>query len=98
MGDMAKCADIFVVLVQAATEDVGLKLSLFQKIDAAAPAHAILASNTSSISITKIAAATKRPEKVSFGAHLFFAFVSVEMCALCCARVIMRVIFSSNVL
>ncbi|MEI6264451.1 MAG: 3-hydroxybutyryl-CoA dehydrogenase [Sphingobacteriia bacterium] len=56
------------LVVEAATENIDLKLKIFAAIDAAAPADAILATNTSSISITKIAAATKRPEKV-IGMH-----------------------------
>jgi 3-hydroxybutyryl-CoA dehydrogenase len=47
--------------VEAATENIDIKLKIFQQIDAHAPANAILASNTSSISITKIASVTKRP-------------------------------------
>ena len=56
------------LVVEAATENIELKLSIFKQIDAAAPAGCILASNTSSISITKIAAVTKRPELV-IGMH-----------------------------
>ena len=56
------------LVVEAATENVTIKLQLFRDIDAAAPAHAILASNTSSISITKIASVTSRPDKV-IGMH-----------------------------
>ncbi|MBT9483660.1 3-hydroxybutyryl-CoA dehydrogenase [Sediminibacterium sp.] len=56
------------LVVEAATENVELKLKIFGEMDAAAPANAILASNTSSISITKIAAATNRPNKV-IGMH-----------------------------
>ena len=56
------------LVVEAATENIDLKLRIFKDIDEAAPAHAILASNTSSISITRIAAATKRPEQV-IGMH-----------------------------
>ncbi|MCF1752134.1 3-hydroxybutyryl-CoA dehydrogenase [Mariniradius sediminis] len=56
------------LVVEAATENMSIKLDLFRQLDAASPAHAILASNTSSISITKIAAVTKRPEKV-IGMH-----------------------------
>lgn len=56
------------LIVEAATENVDLKLKIFKDIDAAAPPNAILASNTSSISITKIASVTKRPDKV-IGMH-----------------------------
>ncbi len=56
------------LVVEAATENVDVKLKLFRDIDQYAPAHAILASNTSSISITKIAAATSRPQQV-IGMH-----------------------------
>jgi len=58
------------LVIEAATENEALKLKIFAQIDAAAPASAILASNTSSISITKIAAATKRPKQV-IGMHFF---------------------------
>lgn len=61
----AKEADL---VVEAATENLDLKLKIFQQLDAVAPAHAVLASNTSSISITKIASVTKRPEQV-IGMH-----------------------------
>jgi len=56
------------LVVEAATENVQLKLKIFEQIDQAAPENAILATNTSSISITKIASVTKRPEKV-IGMH-----------------------------
>lgn len=56
------------LVVEAATENTRLKLDIFSEMDAAAPAGAILATNTSSISITAIAAATKRAEKV-IGMH-----------------------------
>jgi 3-hydroxybutyryl-CoA dehydrogenase len=56
------------LVVEAATENVDLKLQIFRDIDKFAPADSILASNTSSISITKIAAVTSRPEKV-IGMH-----------------------------
>lgn len=56
------------LVVEAATENVDLKLKIFQQIDAAASEDAILATNTSSISITKIAAATKRAHQV-IGMH-----------------------------
>ncbi|MFN8304095.1 MAG: 3-hydroxybutyryl-CoA dehydrogenase [Saprospiraceae bacterium] len=56
------------LVVEAATENVTLKLKIFADLDQMAPAGCILATNTSSISITKIAAATKRPDKV-IGMH-----------------------------
>ena len=49
------------LVIEAATENVELKLSIFRQLDEVAPEGCILATNTSSISITKIAAATKRP-------------------------------------
>ena len=54
--------------VEAATENVDLKLKIFKSMDEAAPVGCVLATNTSSISITKIAAVTSRPEKV-IGMH-----------------------------
>lgn len=55
-------------VIEAVTEETDLKCNIFRDIDEIAPAHAILASNTSSISITKIASSTKRPDKV-IGMH-----------------------------
>jgi 3-hydroxybutyryl-CoA dehydrogenase len=56
------------LVIEAATENSDLKLKIFSELDAYAPEAAILATNTSSISITKIAGATKRPKKV-IGMH-----------------------------
>jgi 3-hydroxybutyryl-CoA dehydrogenase len=56
------------LIVEAATENIGLKLKIFQQLDEWAPSKAILATNTSSISITKIGAATSRPSQV-IGMH-----------------------------
>ncbi|MFC4486960.1 3-hydroxybutyryl-CoA dehydrogenase [Tepidiphilus baoligensis] len=58
------------LVIEAASENEALKLELFAKLDALAKPEAILASNTSSISITKIAAATKHPSRV-IGMHFF---------------------------
>ncbi len=52
------------LIVEAATENLELKLKIFEELDQLAAPETILATNTSSISITKIAASTKRPEKV----------------------------------
>jgi len=56
------------LIVEAATENPGLKKTIFKDLDSFAPEHAILATNTSSISITEIAAATSRPDQV-IGMH-----------------------------
>ncbi|MBX3241929.1 MAG: 3-hydroxybutyryl-CoA dehydrogenase [Chitinophagaceae bacterium] len=56
------------LVVEAATENTELKLKIFKQADAAAPAGCLLATNTSSISVTRIAAVTKRPELV-IGMH-----------------------------
>jgi len=66
MEDIAK-ADF---VIEAATENLELKLKIFTEMDKLAKPGVILASNTSSISLTKIASATKRPEKV-IGMHFF---------------------------
>lgn len=58
------------LIIEAATEDAGLKKKIFAEIDALCPPKTILASNTSSISITELAAATQRPENV-IGMHFF---------------------------
>jgi 3-hydroxybutyryl-CoA dehydrogenase len=65
VSEGVKQADL---VVEAATENLALKLDLFRQMDLHAPLNAILASNTSSISITKIAAVTNRPSQV-IGMH-----------------------------
>jgi len=55
-------------VVEAVTENMAVKAEIFKKLDAVCPAHAVLASNTSSLPITEIAAVTSRPEKV-IGMH-----------------------------
>lgn len=56
------------IVIEAIAENVDLKLKVFKELDQICPAHVLLCTNTSSISITKIAAATKRPDKVA-GMH-----------------------------
>ena len=56
------------LVIEAATENIALKLNIFKQLDEAASEGCVLATNTSSISITKIAAATNRPELV-IGMH-----------------------------
>ena len=67
-SDLAQGVHNAQLVVEAATEHVELKLNIFRQLDQHAPADAILASNTSSISITKIAAVTQRPQQV-IGMH-----------------------------
>ena len=64
--DLKSCS----LIVEAATESFEIKKQIFEKLDSIAPEDAILSSNTSSISITKIAAVTDRPDKV-IGMHFF---------------------------
>lgn len=66
--DMAAAVANAHLVIEAATENIDLKLNIFRQLDALAPADCILASNTSSISITRIAAVTKRADKV-IGMH-----------------------------
>ncbi|MBK8749251.1 MAG: 3-hydroxybutyryl-CoA dehydrogenase [Saprospiraceae bacterium] len=65
LADSGADADM---MVEAASERMDIKLKIFMEADQILPAHAILASNTSSISITKIASATRRPDKI-IGMH-----------------------------
>jgi len=66
--DLAVAASAADFIVEAATENEDLKKKIFKQIDASAPANCILATNTSSISITRLAAVTSRPGKV-IGMH-----------------------------
>jgi len=66
LNDLNDCT----LIIEAATENFEVKKQIFQKLDEIAGSDAILSSNTSSISITKIAAVTKRPDKV-IGMHFF---------------------------
>lgn len=65
MEEGVKDADL---IIEAATEQTNVKLDIFRQLDSLCPPHAILATNTSSISITQIAGATKRPDQV-IGMH-----------------------------
>jgi len=58
------------LVIEAAPENIDLKKALFREVDGFAPPHAIIASNTSSVSITELASATRRPDKVC-GMHFF---------------------------
>ncbi|MCP5118637.1 MAG: 3-hydroxyacyl-CoA dehydrogenase, partial [bacterium] len=58
------------LVIEAAPEDIGLKLKVFGSLDSLTPRETILATNTSSLSITEIAAATSSPERV-IGMHFF---------------------------
>jgi len=58
------------LVIEAIPENIELKKTTFREVDGYAPSHAIIASNTSSVSITEMASATKRPEKVC-GMHFF---------------------------
>lgn len=66
LNDLQDCA----LIVEAATENFDIKKQIFEKLDEITGENSILSSNTSSISITKIAATTKRPDKV-IGMHFF---------------------------
>jgi 3-hydroxybutyryl-CoA dehydrogenase len=66
LEDLKDCS----LIVEAATENFDIKKQIFEKLDSITGPDAILSSNTSSISITKIAASTKRPDKV-IGMHFF---------------------------
>ncbi len=66
IGAMRPCE----LVIEAATENLELKLKIFKQLDELLPASAVIATNTSSISISRLAAATRRPEQV-IGMHFF---------------------------
>ncbi|MCC7355967.1 MAG: 3-hydroxybutyryl-CoA dehydrogenase [Anaerolineae bacterium] len=66
LHDLAECD----LVVEAVVEDMGVKKEVFTQLDRLCPPHAILASNTSSLSITEMASVTRRPDKV-LGMHFF---------------------------
>ena len=66
------------LVIEAVFEDLNLKKKIFADLDALSPARTVLASNTSSMSITQIASATKRPEKV-VGMHFFNPAVLLKL-------------------
>jgi len=67
VADAVQAAD---VVIEAAPEKIDLKLKLFKEVEAAAPAHAVLASNTSALSITEMAAVLENPGRMG-GMHFF---------------------------
>lgn len=75
IAEAVKDADF---VIEAVPEIMDLKKQVFQALDAATPKHAILASNTSNMSITEIASATKRPEQV-VGMHFFNPAVLMKL-------------------
>jgi enoyl-CoA hydratase/3-hydroxyacyl-CoA dehydrogenase len=75
IAESVKDADF---VIEAVPEIMDLKKQVFQALDAAAPKHAILASNTSNMSITEIASVTKRPEQV-VGVHFFNPAVLMKL-------------------
>jgi len=75
MGEAVKDADF---VIEAAPEIMDLKRKVFQELDKLAPKHAVLASNTSNMSVTEIASVTGRPEKV-VGTHFFNPAVLMKL-------------------
>ena len=67
LEDAARGTDL---VIEAVPEEIGLKITTFRALDRIAPPHAVLATNTSALSITEIAGATDRPERV-IGMHFF---------------------------
>lgn len=68
--DLATAVAAADLVIEAAPEDIALKVDLFRQVAGSAPAHALFASNTSALSITEMAAASGRPERFA-GMHFF---------------------------
>jgi len=66
------------IAIEAVYEDINIKKEVFKKLDAGCPAHAILASNTSALSITEMAQATNHPDKV-IGLHFFYPLYAMKL-------------------
>ncbi|MCK5302053.1 MAG: 3-hydroxyacyl-CoA dehydrogenase family protein, partial [Candidatus Thorarchaeota archaeon] len=75
LEEAVKDADL---VIEAIFENMKVKKEVFGKIDAAAPAHTVIASNTSSLSIDELATATKRPDKV-VGMHYFSPVAAMKL-------------------
>jgi 3-hydroxybutyryl-CoA dehydrogenase len=69
-GDLEAAASRADFVIEAVPEDIKLKLETFARLDAACPAETVLATNTSALSVTEIASAAQRPERV-LGMHFF---------------------------
>ncbi|MEQ9320855.1 MAG: 3-hydroxybutyryl-CoA dehydrogenase [Polyangiaceae bacterium] len=80
VGDLKRMGEAQIA-IEAATENFDLKVKIFAAVDAALGEEALLASNTSSISITKLAAATSRPERV-MGMHFMNPVPVMKLCEL----------------
>jgi 3-hydroxybutyryl-CoA dehydrogenase len=76
LGDVATSADL---IIEAAPERIELKVQLFAALSQQCPPHVILASNTSSLSVTEMAAATERPRQVC-GMHFFNPVPRMALC------------------
>lgn len=79
LEDLANCEYI----IESAPEDLKIKMPIFEKLDKICPSHTIFATNTTSQSITKIASATKRPDRV-IGAHFFNPVHKMKLLEMIC--------------
>jgi len=82
--DLAACAEVELA-IEAVFEDFAVKREIFQKLDEVCPKDAVLASNTSSISITKIGATTRRPENV-IGMHFMNPVPMMKLVEIICGQ------------